>query len=47
MGFPESPTEPDEVVYPCKGCGEVCSYAMEIQCDAWYPEADRLLPNRS
>lgn len=22
-GFPESPMEQDEAVYPCKGCGEV------------------------
>ena len=22
-GYPESPMEPDEVVFPCKGCGEV------------------------
>ena len=22
-GYPESPLEPDDAVYPCKGCGEV------------------------
>lgn len=22
-GYPDSPLEPDEVVFPCKGCGEV------------------------
>ena len=22
-GYPESPMDPDEVVFPCKGCGEV------------------------
>ena len=22
-GYPESPMEPDDVLYPCKGCGEV------------------------
>ncbi len=25
--FPDSPMEPDEAVFPCKGCGEVCHTA--------------------
>lgn len=24
--YPESPTDQDDVVYPCKGCGEVLIY---------------------
>lgn len=23
-GYPESPMDQDELVYPCKGCGRVC-----------------------
>lgn len=23
MAFPESPMDPDDVAYPCKGCGQV------------------------
>ena len=24
VGFPDSPLDPDDVAYPCKGCGNVC-----------------------
>jgi hypothetical protein len=36
-GYPESPLEPDEVVFPCKGCGEVRHSPHEPSGAGWSP----------
>ncbi|KAF2402018.1 RhoGAP-domain-containing protein [Trichodelitschia bisporula] len=41
--FPDSPTEQDEVVYPCKGCGEILEEgkAFELAGNRWHIDCFR------
>ncbi|KAF2639555.1 rho-type GTPase-activating protein-like protein 2 [Massarina eburnea CBS 473.64] len=42
-GYPESPTDQDDVVYPCKGCGEILEEgkAFELAGNRWHIDCFR------
>ena len=43
-GYPDSPMDADDAVYPCKGCGEVCPNQVLSQLQLCHaPDSERAL----